>query len=64
MTTKIRELAQRATQHCVVTGKNEPWIFEDQFAEAIVRECAKFIRDTFDCHFEADEMIEEFLNES
>lgn len=40
----IRGLYIAATNYCEQEGRNEAWLFENKFAELIVKECAAVAR--------------------
>lgn len=37
----LRDLAQEATRFCINEAANKAWIWEDKFAELIIRRCAE-----------------------
>lgn len=45
---KLRELANRATQYCIDMEVNSAWVWEEKFAELIVKECAEAAREIQD----------------
>ena len=45
---KLRELANKATQYCIDSEVNSAWVWEEKFAELIVRECAEAAREIQD----------------
>jgi len=38
-----KELARQATDYCVDRKENKAWLWEEKFAELIVKECASII---------------------
>ena len=61
MNVRIRELAEQAAEYC----KTQPreiagTMWEEKFAELIVKECANFLKDTLDDHFAAEQLEEHF----
>ena len=39
MNDKFKELASLATEYCIEKGVNDAWIWEQKYAELIIREC-------------------------
>jgi hypothetical protein len=39
MNNKFKELANKATDLCVAEGKPTPWLWEETYAQLIIREC-------------------------
>ena len=39
----LRKLYIQATDECIELGKNDTWLWEEKFAEAIIKECTKQI---------------------
>lgn len=39
MNSKIRQIAEQATRHCIEQAKNDAWLYEDKVAELIVKRC-------------------------
>jgi hypothetical protein len=66
MNERIEKLSKQARQyawenetHWSANAEREA-LFEQKFAELIVRECSNFLKDTLDDHFAAEQLEEHF----
>ena len=66
MNERIEKISEQARQyawenetHWSANAEREA-LFEQKFAELIVRECSNFLKDTLDDHFAAEQLEEHF----
>ena len=63
MNQRIQELAEKAklsVPHGIMGVDKWIEVYNEKFAELIVRECADFLKDTLDDHFAAEQLEEHF----
>lgn len=52
-----KKLAKQATTYCIHLGESLPWVWEEKFAELVVKECLKVATD-YEYNEDADPQYE------